>query len=139
MWPTMPLLATSSDDVERKRKYRLTFLASTKTEISMPELKWKDTKIDPERLSDCFKFLRVIAYVVRFVQNCLRVSRLHGLLTVDKLSDAEVMVLRQLQLEEVLRASNGEVLPSSSKILPISPVLGSDGLLRVNSRLTIGR
>ena len=63
-WPTMPLLATSSDDVERKRKYRLTFLASTKTEISSTELKWKDTKLDPEQFSDWFKFLRVIAYVV---------------------------------------------------------------------------
>lgn len=47
MWPTVPLLATSSDDVERKRKYRPTFLASTKMEISMPGLKWKDTKLDP--------------------------------------------------------------------------------------------
>ena len=69
MWPTMPLLATSADDVERKRKYRPTFLASTKTEISMHQLTWKDTKLDPERFSDWFKFLRVIAYVVRFVQN----------------------------------------------------------------------
>ncbi|KAK2558628.1 hypothetical protein P5673_018821 [Acropora cervicornis] len=131
MWPTMPLLATSADDVERKRKYRPTFLASTKTEISMHQLTWKDTKLDPERFSDWFKFLR----------NCLRVPRLHDPLTVDELSDAEVMVLRQVQLEsyreEVLRARKGEVLPSSSKILPISPVLGSDGLLRGNSRLRL--
>ena len=67
----------------------------------------------------------------------MRVPRLHGPLTVDELSDAEVMVLRQVQREsyreEVLRARKGEVLPSSSKILPISPVLGSDGLLRGNS------
>ena len=141
MWPTMPLLATSSDDVKRKSKYRLTFLASSKTEISMPELNWKDTKLDPERFSDWFKFLRVIAYVVRFVQNCLRVSRLHSPLTVDELSDAEVVVLRQAQLEsyreEVLRARKGEVFPLSSKILPISPVLGSYGLLRGNSRLRL--
>ena len=39
--------------------------------------------------------------------------------------------------EEVLRARKGEVLPSSSKILPISPVLASDGLLRGNSRLRL--
>ena len=140
MWPTVPLLPTSSDYVERKRKYRPTFLASTKTEISMPELKWKDTKLDPERFSDWFKFLRVIAYV-RFVQNCLIVSRLHGPLTVDELSDVEVIVLRQVQLEsyreEVLRARKVEVLSSSSKILPVSPVLGSDGLLRGNSRLRL--
>ena len=92
MWPTMPLLATSANDVERKRKYKPTFLASTKTEISMHQLTWKDTKLDPERFSDWFKFLHVIAYVVGFVQNCLRVPRLHGPLTVDELSDAEVMV-----------------------------------------------
>ena len=71
----------------------------------------------------------------------MRVSRLHGPLTVDELSDAEVAVLRQVLLEsyreEVLRARKGEVLPSSSKILPISPVLGSDGLLRENSRLRL--
>ncbi|XP_067055870.1 uncharacterized protein [Acropora muricata] len=137
----MPLLATSADDVDRKRKYRPTFLVSTKTEISMHQLTWKDTKLDPERFSDWFKFLSVIAYVVRFVQNCLRVPRLHGFLTVDELSDAEVMVLHQVQLEsyreEVLRAHKGEVLPSSSKILPISPVLASDGLLRGNSHLRL--
>ena len=81
----------------------------------------------------------MIAYVVRFVQNCFRVSRLQGPWLVDELSDAEVMVLPQVQLEsypeEVLRARKGEELPSSSKILPISPVLGNDGLLRGNSRL----
>lgn len=82
----------------------------------------------------------MIAYVVRFVQNCFRVSRLQGPWLVDELSDAEVMVLPQVQLEsypeEVLRARKGEELPSSSKInKPISPVLGSDGLLRGNSRL----
>ena len=53
-------------------------------------------------------------------------------MAVDKLSDAEVMVLCQVQLEsfreEVMQARKREVLPSSSKILPISPVLGSDGL-----------
>ena len=67
MWPTMPLLATSSDEVERKHKYRLTFLASTKRDISMHKFKRKNTKLDPERFSDWFKFLRVIAYVVQFV------------------------------------------------------------------------
>ena len=45
------------------------------------------------------KFLRVIAYVVRFVENCLRVPRLHDPLTVDKLSDAEGMVPRPVQLK----------------------------------------
>lgn len=44
IWPTMPLLATSSDDEEGKRKYRFTFLTFTKTEMSMPELKCKDTR-----------------------------------------------------------------------------------------------
>lgn len=62
-------------------------------------------------------------------------------MAVDKLSDAEVMVLCQVQLEsfreEVMQARKREVLPSSSKILPISPVLGSDGLLRGNSRLRL--
>ena len=41
----------------------------------------------------------MIAYVVRFVENCLRVPRLHDPLTVDKLSDAEGMVPRPVQLK----------------------------------------
>ena len=81
MWPTMPLLATSSDDTERKRKYRFTFVTSTKTEMSMPELNWKDTRLDLLTDSNFSVWFEL-------VQNCLSVSRLHGPLTVDELSNA---------------------------------------------------
>ena len=60
-------------------------------------------------------------------------AKVQGPLTVDEINDAEVMVLRQTQqesyCEELSRARRGEALPSSSKILPISLSLGSDGLL----------
>lgn len=66
---------------------------------------------------------------------------MQGPLTVDEINDAEIMVLHQAQqesyCEELSRAGRGEALPSSSKILPISPSLGSDGLLRGNSRLRL--
>ena len=141
MWPTMSLPSARSDDIERKQKYRATFLASTEKEICLPELKLKGTRLDPERFSEWFKFLCVLAYVVRFIQNSSKMAKVQGPLTVDEINDAEVMVLRQAQqesyCEESSRARRGEALPSSSKILPISPSLGSDGLLRGNSRLRL--
>lgn len=36
MWPTMSLPGARSDDIERKQKYRVTFLASTEKEICLP-------------------------------------------------------------------------------------------------------
>ena len=76
---------------------------------------------------------------MQFVHNSLKMSRVQGALTAEEINDAEIIVLRQAQsecfLEEALRARKGEALPSSSKILPVSPVLASDGLLRGNSRL----
>lgn len=141
MWPTMSLPGAKSDDIERKQKYRATFLASTEKEICSPELKLKGTRLDPEQFSDWLKFLHVLAYVVRFIQNSSKMAKVEGPLTVDEINDADIMVLRQAQqesyCEELSRARRGEALPSSSKILPISPSLGSDGLLRGNSRLRL--
>ena len=141
MWPQVPLPSLCSDDVEKKLKYRVTLLNSSEREVAMPKLKWKDTRLDPERFSDWFKFLRVLAYVVRFVQNSSKVAKLQGPLTVEEINDVEVMVLRQVQQEsypeEFSRARKGEALPTRSKILPISPILGSDGLLHGNSRLRL--
>ena len=74
MWPTKSLPGARSDDIERKQKYRATFLVSTEKEICLPELKLKGTRLDPERFSDWFKFLRVLAYVVRFIQNSSKMA-----------------------------------------------------------------
>ena len=138
-WPTMCLPGIDTDDVERKKKHRVTFFASTEREMSQPKWKWKGTSLDPERFSDWFKYLRVLAQVIRFIQNCSKMAKVRGPLTVEEINDAEIMVLRQAQQEsysdELSRVQKGEALSTSSKISPISPRFGSDGLLRGNSRL----
>lgn len=40
----------------------------------LAELKLKGTRLDPERFSDWFKFLRMLAYVVRFIQNISKMA-----------------------------------------------------------------
>ncbi|XP_068697551.1 uncharacterized protein [Montipora foliosa] len=135
MWPTMPLFCNSLDDEEKKQKYKHTFVASTQEKKSLTHLSWKDTRLDLKRYSDWFRFVRVLAYVMRFVHSSLKMSRVQGALTTEETNDAEVTVLRQAQSEcfpeVVLRARKGEALPS------ISPVLASDGPLRGNSRLRL--
>ena len=141
MWPKMCLPSINSDDVERKQKHRVTLFASSEREKSLPKLKWKGTRLDPERFSDWFKYLRVVAYVIRFIQNSSKVAKVRGPLTVEEVNDAEIMVLRQVQQEsfsdELSQVCKGEALSTSSKISPISPSLGSDGVLRGNSRLRL--
>lgn len=73
MWLVMPLLASSSDDAERKGKYRVTLLTATKKEISWNQMKWKDARLDPERFSNWVKFLRVLTSVVCFAQNSSKI------------------------------------------------------------------
>ena len=141
MWPKMCLPSINSDDVERKQKYRVTLLASSEREKSLPKLKWKGTRLDPERFSDWFKYLRVVAYVIRFIQNSSKMANVRGPLTVEEVNDADIMVLRQAQQEsfsdELSQVCKGAVLSTISKISPISPSLGSYGLLRGNSRLRL--
>ena len=70
-----------------------------------------------------------------------KMAKVQGPLTVDEINDTEIMVPRQAQqesyCEELSRAGRREALPSSSKILPISPSLGSDGLLLGNGCLRL--
>jgi len=135
MWPIMQLPGTSTATLEKRRKYTVSFFTKTQTGGLLSELKWKGTRLDPERFSNWFTFLRVLAYVVRFIQNSCSSEMLKekGSLTVDEVNDAEVVVLRQAQqesfLEELCCIKKQHALPTSSKILPISPTLSDDGLL----------
>ena len=93
-----------------------------------------------ERYSSLTKAMRVMGYVLRFVQN-LRVSadqRRQGDLSFKELSEAKFHLLKQAQSvydREVKALKNGEPVSRSSPIFKLSPFLGQDGLLRIQGRL----
>ena len=101
MWPKLCLPSINSDDIERKQKYRVTLFAP----LFAPSL-------DPERFSDWFKYLRVLAYVMRFIQNGSMMAKVRGPLAVEEINDAGIMVLHQAQQvsysDELSKAGKGE-------------------------------
>ena len=94
-----------------------------------------------ERHSSLMKIINIVAWVHRFINNCLchRSRRTKGPLTSQEINLAKVRVWRTLQQQiygqEISQLQQGRPLHKSSQIGKLNPVLDSDGLLRVFTRL----
>ena len=108
----------------------------TVTAVTQP-----DPVIQPAKFSSWSRLLRVTAWVRRFGKNCKaeKEDRSRGPLSVTELRDAEAICLRQAQADEFpaeLDALRRKVaLSRRSRLLPLSPYLDADGLIRVGGRL----
>jgi len=141
-WPAMNLPVFNQDNQEKKCKFVSTVFVSTEAKQQPMKIQWKGTRLDPECFASWFKYIRVLAYVLRFINNSSSpAKKIEGVLTVDEIRDAEMIVISQAQQEafqeELSSLRRGQPLPVNSKIIPISPVLGTDGLLHGNSRLRL--
>ena len=91
-----------------------------------------------ERHSTWIKALRVMAYILRFV-NALKGKRCSGALSYQELTCAKLQILKSVQSvcfqSELKELRGGTPIPKSSSIYKLSPFLGEDGLLRVRGRL----
>jgi len=138
----MNLPVFNQDNQEKKCKFVSTVFVSTEAKQQPMKIQWKGTRLDPECFASWFKYIRVLAYVLRFINNSSSpAKKIEGVLTVDEIRDAEMIVISQAQQEafqeELSSLRRGQPLPVNSKIIPISPVLGTDGLLHGNSRLRL--
>ncbi|XP_030761095.1 uncharacterized protein LOC115886162 [Sitophilus oryzae] len=114
--------------------------------VDLPELKSQALKtykltllIDANRFSSLIRLKRSCAYVFRFIQNCKRVDRMTGMLTVVELHNSYSFLLKLSQLEtfsdEINLLSEGHNINHNSKLFNLNPFIDANGLLRVGGRL----
>ncbi|XP_056022195.1 uncharacterized protein LOC130055048 [Ostrea edulis] len=96
-----------------------------------------------ERFSDPYALLRAIAHLKRLVKyfsNSLEQSKPFGsTLKSHELLEAEIFVLKEVQWscfsKEISALKEGRNIPKSSAILPLTPILDDNGILRVGGHL----
>lgn len=94
-----------------------------------------------DRFSSIGKLQRVLAYCLRFKQNCLnrKADRHTGHLKIDEIREALIHIIRisqrkYLHSEVQLLTANKE-LNRFSSLITLQPFLDKDGLLRVGGRI----
>ncbi|GFQ80045.1 DUF1758 domain-containing protein [Trichonephila clavata] len=94
-----------------------------------------------EKFSSWNKLKRVVAYCLRFVKNCSLAARKRrkSFLTTAELNEAEKAIVKFIQHDhfsmEVSYLSAGKQLPSSNKLIPLTPFYDDFGIIRVGGRL----
>ena len=97
--------------------------------------------IDTSRFSTWLRMKRVIAWIIRFLENVrLAVEdRERGCLTVEELKDSEKVIVKDSQAtsfdQEIRLLSQGKSLSDSNRLSPLCPFIDSEGVLRVGGRL----
>ena len=96
-------------------------------------------RLNPEQYSSWSRVIKVYSWVVRFVNNC-RIDREHriiGELTVNEIIDSEKQMIKNAQkkafLDEFAALQKAKPLPTTSKLLKLSPKLDEDSLMRCDS------
>lgn len=96
--------------------------------------------IDYKRFSSLNKLLRVLAYVLRFINNIKnkKEDRKIGTMTVLEINRAKLVIVKLVQdeafQEDIKALRNGKV-QRSSKLTSLHPFLDSKGVLRIGGRL----
>lgn len=92
------------------------------------------------RFSTLLKLKRVIAYCIRFKENCIKSkgNRTTGPLTILEPDKALVKLIKLSQHNfqaELDTLSNGECLNAKNRLIKLNPFVDVDGILRVGGRL----
>lgn len=95
--------------------------------------------LDFNKYSRLVKLNRMFAYVLRFIKNCKKGIKLCGSLNSNELNNALNYLIKLSQLEtfnsEIILIKQGKILHKKSKLLPLTPIIDSDNILRVGGRL----
>jgi len=95
-------------------------------------------RLDATRFSSWKRLVRVYGWVYRFIDNCRNTKRKQGELDADEIKDAEEKIIRDMQIAEFPEykvLTNGGKVSRNSKLLPLNPVIDTDGVLRCDGRL----
>ena len=141
-WPQLEIVAKPSNYArEFKRKYSNIQLSSAATLVNMEESVEESWRLHPSRFSSWRRLNRVLAWVLRFINNCKQENKMSQVeLSVEETSDAESYIIKEMQKkefkEEYTSLAKKKELPTHSKLLSLCPRLDSEGILRSDGRLT---
>ncbi|GFX62362.1 integrase catalytic domain-containing protein [Trichonephila clavipes] len=94
-----------------------------------------------QKISSWNKLKRVVAYCLRFVKNCSpsACKKRKSFLTTAELGKAEKGIVKFIQRDhfsmEVSYHSAGKQLPSTNKLIPLTPFYDDSGIIRLGGRL----
>lgn len=95
--------------------------------------------LDITRYSSWMKAVRVVVYVIRFINKITKRKSNPSSIIVEELQYAETLILKMEQQralsKELTDLAEQHSLSKYSSIYKLNPFIGSDGLLRVNTRL----
>jgi hypothetical protein len=93
---------------------------------------------DITKYSSYTKMIRIMAWCLRFIQNCRTQEKQHSPLSVHELQAAEVAIIKQVQSEcfqpEIINLIKHNQLPHKSSLSSLQPIL-QNGVLKVGGRL----
>ena len=126
---------------ELKRKHNNIPLSSNATLINVEESVAESWRLYPNRFSSWRRLTRVVAWVLRFINNCKQENKLkQAELSIEEISDAENYIIKEMQRKEFKEEYSSLVkkkeLPTHSKLLGLCPKLDSEGVIRSDGRLT---
>ena len=126
---------------ELKRKHNNIPLSSNATLINVEESVAESWRLYPNRFSSWRRLTRVVAWVLRFINNCKQENKLKQVeLSIEEISDAENYIIKEMQRKEFKEEYSSLVkkkeLPTHSKLLGLCPKLDSEGVIRSDGRLT---
>lgn len=128
-----------------KVEFPIPYVVETDIVNNMCEVNEPSSKKDESLLSDLIgkisdfnKLQRIVAYILRFRQNCSKnIAKMYGPLTVQELRDALLAVIRSVQRKHFPKEIEGlkNNVPIKSGLSGLHPFLDQAGVLRVGGRL----
>ncbi|XP_066590640.1 uncharacterized protein [Prorops nasuta] len=93
-----------------------------------------------DKFSSWSKLVRVMAYVLRFVQRTRKTGQWEdSLLSTSEIRESIIAIVQVVQrthfADELSALNHGSRIPSRSKLLSLYPVIDSQGILRIGGRL----
>ena len=141
-WPQLETIdKQNSCSGELKRKYNSTLIPSVATLVNVGELDKGIWRLHPNRFSSWRKLTRILAWVLRFINNCTQEDKISQTeLNVEEISDAENHLIKEMQKKEFKEEYSALItkkeLSTHSKLLCLCPKLDSEGVIRADGRLT---
>lgn len=131
-WPTNLLPVSASEDLPEVKR--------VKASVAVPGGSSSDNiEAILQRFSSYTKAKCVIAYCLRFTENCRSNKKSTGWLSTHELVNAEKAILREVQNvyyhEEIVNIKRKQPIKNTNGILSLTPTIDDDNIIRVTGRL----
>ena len=128
-WPQLETIdKQNSNSRELKRKYNSILIPSVATLVNVEELDKGIWRLHPNRFSSRRKLTRILAWVLRFINNCTKENKIsQAESNEEEISVAENHLIKEMQKKEFKEEYSSLItkkeLPTHSKLLCLCPNL----------------